>query len=39
MDQTLSTLLTKHQPAKEEIEANPWDAIPIKNSKQAKETT
>lgn len=39
MDQTLSSLLTKHQPAKEEVEANPWDAIPIKNSKQAKETT
>jgi len=24
---------------KEEIEANPWDVIPIKNFKEAKETT
>lgn len=39
MDQTLNHLLTKHEPVKEEIEANPWDAIPVKNFKQAKETT
>jgi hypothetical protein len=39
MDQTMNSLLTKHQPAQEEIPADPWDVIPIKNSKQAKETT
>jgi hypothetical protein len=33
MDQTMSTLLTKHQPQQEEVQANPWDVIPIKNSK------
>jgi hypothetical protein len=39
MDQTMNLLLTKHQPVKEEVEANPWNAIPIKNHKEAKETT
>lgn len=39
MDQTMNHLLTKHQPVRDEVEANPWDAIPIKNSKQAKEAT
>lgn len=39
MDQTMSLLLTKHQPLQTEIEADPWNAIPIKNAKQAKETT
>jgi Leucine-rich repeat (LRR) protein len=39
MDQTMSILLTKHQPKREEVEADPWSAIPVKNSKQAKETT
>ena len=35
----MNSLLTKHQPLKEEVPANPWDVIPIKNSKEAKETT
>lgn len=39
MEQTMNSLLTKHQPLKEEVPANPWDVIPIKNSKEAKETT
>lgn len=38
MEQTMNSLLTKHQPLKE-VPANPWDVIPIKNSKEAKETT
>lgn len=36
MDQTMNHLLTKHTPVREEVEGNPWDAIPIKNHKQAK---
>lgn len=39
MDQTMQHLLTKHQLSKDEVEANPWDVIPIKNSKEAKEAT
>lgn len=35
----MTHLLSKHQPIQTEIEANPWNAIPIKNAKQAKETT
>lgn len=35
----MSSLLTKHQPQEEEVAADPWDVIPIKNSKVAKETT
>lgn len=35
----MNHLLTKHQPLLDEIQANPWDVIPIKNFKEAKETT
>ena len=39
MNETLDLLMTKHTPISSEVEANPWDAIPIKNSKEAKNTT
>lgn len=39
MDQTFDFLMTKHIPKNDEVEGNPWDVIPIKNVKQAKNTT
>ena len=39
MDRTFDTLMTKHIPQSNEVEGNPWDVIPIKNVKQAKNTT
>lgn len=39
MEQTMTHLLSKHQPVQTEIPADPWSAIPIKNAKQAKEAT
>lgn len=33
MEQTLDILLTKHTPKNPIVEANPWEVIPIKNTK------
>ena len=33
MNETFELLMTKHTPASSEVEANPWEAIPIKNNK------
>lgn len=30
--------MTKHAPRNDEVEGNPWEVIPIKNTKQAKNT-
>jgi hypothetical protein len=38
MDQTFDLLMTKHIPRNDEVEGSPWDAIPIKNVKEAKNT-
>ena len=38
MEQTFGTLMSKHTAKSSEVEGNPWDAIPIKNFKEAKNT-
>ena len=35
----MDLLMTKHQPVKDEVPANPWEVIPIKNHKEARNAT